>query len=84
MLGIGSLRAAKQYNSGMKLYREFESQSEIDAEYNAGASVADFPEWMAWYQRSSEHVQKNLTGQRHRFGPTVSEYVEVYPAARPS
>lgn len=68
----------------MKLYRDFQSQSEIDAQYNAGASVPDFADWMAWYQRSSKQVREQLDCQQHRFGATVSEYVEVYPAASPS
>ncbi len=67
----------------MKLYRDFHSQSEIDAQYNASASVPDFADWMAWYQRSSEQTRSQLANDTHRFGPTVSEYAEIYPAARP-
>jgi arylformamidase len=67
----------------MKLYRAFRSQSEIDAQYNAGAGVPDFVDWMAWYQRTSEQTRRQLSGETHRFGPTVSEYAEVYPAASP-
>ncbi len=68
----------------MKLYRDFRSQGEIDAQYNAGSNVPDFADWMAWYQRSSEQVRAELPHAQHRFGPTVSEYAEVYPAAQPA
>jgi len=65
----------------MKLYRNFATQSDIDEQYNAGASVEGYQQWMQWYQRSSAEYRKQTRHSVLAYGPTISESLEVYPAA---
>ena len=66
----------------MKLYRDFETQEELDAQYDL---LKLFPEEAARYGefcvRESEAARDRLD---HRlgvpFGPTLAEHVDVYPA----
>jgi arylformamidase len=66
----------------MKLYRDFATQEELDAQYDL---LVLLPEEAARYgefcQRESEAARKDL--DHHLgvpFGPTLAEHVDVYPA----
>lgn len=65
----------------MKLYRNFTTQAQIDAQYNAGASVDNYLEWMQWYQAKSKEYRADADYSVVAYGPTVSESLEIYPAA---
>jgi len=69
----------------MKLYRNFTSQEEIDLEYNIALNVADRERWIEWYARESAKVRDELDCMLDvRFGPTVDETIDIFPARKPS
>ena len=56
------------------LYREFETQEELDAQYNVGESVADSTEYAEFYAEQSREVRADLDCHLDvSFGPTVAE-----------
>ena len=66
----------------MKLYRDFATQEELDAQYDL---LVLLPEEAARYgefcQRESEAARKDLDNHLGvPFGPTLAEHVDVYPA----
>ncbi len=68
----------------MKLYRNFTSQEEIDLEYNIALNVADRERWIEWYARESAKVRDELDCMLDvRFGPTVDETIDIFPARKP-
>ncbi len=68
----------------MKLYRNFTSQEEIDLEYNIALNVADRERWIEWYARESAKVRDELDCMLDvRFGPTVDETIDIFPAGKP-
>lgn len=69
----------------MKLYRDFTSQEEIDLEYNMAITVPDTKRWMEKvYVQESAKVRHELKCELDvRFGPTVDERVDVFPAKEP-
>jgi len=68
----------------MKLYRNFTSQEEIDLEYNIALNVADREHWIEWYARKSAKVRDELDCVLDvRFGPTVDETIDIFPAKKP-
>jgi len=68
----------------MRLYRNFTSQEDIDLEYNIALNVADREHWIEWYARESARVRDELDCVLDvRFGPTVAETIDVFPARRP-
>jgi len=68
----------------MKLYRNFTSQEEIDLEYNIALNVADRERWIEWYAEESARVRDELDCVLDvRFGPTVDETIDVFPAKKP-
>ncbi len=68
----------------MKLYRDFTSQEEIDREYNVGAVVPDAAQWLEMYRHQSAAARRELECLLDlRFGPTLDERVDVFPAPRP-
>jgi arylformamidase len=65
----------------MRLYRDFTDQEAIDAEYNPSARVADAGERMADWQRRSAATVAALEGRLGvRYGPTLAEHVDIFPA----
>ncbi|NKB36567.1 MAG: alpha/beta hydrolase fold domain-containing protein [Gammaproteobacteria bacterium] len=67
----------------MNLYRHFTSQEEIDAEYNAGAAVADPKAYLDRYIADSEQTRQSLSCELDAaYGPTLDEYVDIFPSAR--
>ena len=65
----------------MKLYRQFSTQEEIDAHYNVLGNVAD-PDAIiaAWAQRSEAVVARLECRLDVRYGPTLAECCDVFPA----
>lgn len=65
----------------MKLYREFTTQDEIDAQYNPSAAVPEAPAIVeGWVARSA--AARAAPGVRlgAKFGPTREEYLDIFPA----
>jgi arylformamidase len=67
----------------LKLYRDFTTQAEIDAEYNLEA-VLDMQPYIEWFLSGSAKAREELECRLDvRFGPTLDETVDVFPARRP-
>ena len=65
----------------MKLYRNFTSQEEIDLEYKLALTVPDIEHWIEWYTQESVTARRKLNCSLDvRFGPTVDETVDIFPA----
>lgn len=68
-----------------KLYRNFETQDEIDAEYDVEQSVPDFMIYARQWIQSSSDAQRQLTNTPDiKYGPTIDEYVDVFPSSKPN
>jgi arylformamidase len=66
------------------LYRHFTSAEEIDAQYNAGAAVADSAERLRRHAEQSAEARARLRCTLDvRYGPTLAETLDVFPAKRP-
>ena len=67
----------------MKLYRNFSSQEEIDAQYNIGASLPDWGSWIDRYIRDSEEARQSLECSLNvPYGPTLDEHMDIFPSAK--
>lgn len=65
----------------MKLYREFESQEELDREYNAAAAVPDSDAVIrGWIERSRVVLDREEARLGNAYGPTRAEYLDIFPA----
>lgn len=68
----------------MRLYRNFTSQEEIDLEYNIALNVPDRERWIDWYGQESAKARDELDCALDvRFGPTVDETIDIFPAKSP-
>jgi arylformamidase len=66
------------------LYREFTSQAQIDAQYNAGASIPDAASYMQRFVERSGHAREALHCLLDvPYGPTLDETLDIFPAAQP-
>ncbi|MFB6110437.1 MAG: alpha/beta hydrolase [Halodesulfurarchaeum sp.] len=66
------------------LYRDFESQEELDAQYRVRDSVEDFEEYARFYVEKSNATRGELTCHRAvSYGPSVAEHLDIFPADRP-
>lgn len=66
------------------LYREFTSQAQIDAQYNAGASIPDAGSYMQRFVERSRHARAALRCVLDvPYGPTLDETLDIFPAAAP-
>lgn len=66
------------------LYREFTSTAQIDAQYNAGAAVADSAAHMQRFIAQSAAARAQLRGALDiAYGPTLDETLDIFPADRP-
>jgi len=66
------------------LYRNFSTQEEIDREYNVEAAAPDFAAVARFFIDGSAQARADLDGALdQRFGPTLAEYVDIFPAASP-
>ena len=65
----------------MSLYREFETQEQIDAVYNPSATAPDAERRIeGWIERSTAATADLACELEVRFGPTVEEHCDVFPA----
>lgn len=65
----------------MRLYRQFASQEEIDAQYDIVRSVDDPARYRERIRRLSERARRDLDAQLDvRFGPTLPEHLDVFRA----
>lgn len=66
------------------VYRDFQSQAELDRAYDVEASVPNFMAYAHQFVESSAQTRRDL---RHhsgmRFGPTCEEHCDIFPASRP-
>ena len=66
-----------------KLYRNFETRARIDAEYDVERSVPDFVHYARQYVDGSVAARRTLEARLGlRYGPTLDEYVDIFPASR--
>jgi arylformamidase len=66
------------------LYRDFSTPAEIDAQYNAGAAVADAGSYLRGYAERSRDVRSRLKCELDiAYGPTLDETLDIFPADRP-
>ena len=69
----------------VNLYREFQSQEEIDQAYNVELSVPDFSIYADLYINESARARAELDCLLDvPFGPTVDEHLDIFPAADPN
>jgi arylformamidase len=71
----------------MPLYRNFETQEEIDREYSPRLALGDAraDAYLRDYGAESARVRAKLPHQDEiAFGPTAPEHLDVYPAAGPN
>lgn len=65
----------------MKLYRDFTSQEELDREYDPVRAVPDADAVLRdWVERSRRALDTLDARLGLRYGPTLEEYVDVFPA----
>lgn len=65
----------------MKLYRDFTSQEEIDAEYNPMLGIPDSDAVIkGWFDRSTAAIASLTCQLGVKYGPTCEEYCDVFPA----
>lgn len=66
------------------LYRQFNSQEEIDRQYDPGRLVDIAPNLLR-YQESSDDARGRLNNiQDLSYGPTLPEYLDLFPAEAPN
>jgi arylformamidase len=65
------------------LYRDFTAPAQIDAQYNAGASVSNPAAYMQRYAEQSRLARERLPCTLDiPYGPTLDETLDVFPAER--
>lgn len=63
------------------LYRNFSTQEELDAQYDLRASVPEFPEYTALYQRETARARAEMKfREKVPYGPTLAETLDIFPA----
>lgn len=66
------------------LYRDFETQEELDAQYDVGSAVDDYERYAEFYVERSRETREELDCHLDvSFGPTMAEHLDVFPADRP-
>ncbi len=67
------------------MYRHLTTQDAIDREYNPRLGVPDVEALIAGWAQRSEEARRKLGGRLGLpYGPTLAEYVDVFPATRPN
>ena len=67
------------------LYRNFTDQASIDAEYNPLLRITEAADIVRRWQQNSARARSVLSGHLGlRFGPTVQEYVDLFPSENPN
>ena len=63
------------------LYRNFATTEDLDAEYNLSARVPESVDIAGRWAKESAQARKSLDcALGVRFGPTVEEYIDIFPA----
>lgn len=63
------------------LYRGFETQEELDAQYNLAAATPGSAGWVEFYAEQSRRVREELDCELGvPFGPTLEEHLDIFPA----
>ena len=63
------------------LYREFSDQESIDQQYNPLSTASDAGDIITRWEQKSTLARKVLKGHLGlRFGPTVSEFLDIFPS----
>ena len=66
------------------LYRNFQTQAELDAQYDAEKLGLDLASYINFYISNSERVRKELTCHLDiPFGPTLAENLDIFPTRHP-
>ncbi|GAB5511280.1 MAG: alpha/beta hydrolase [Hyphomicrobiales bacterium] len=66
------------------VYKIFKTQEALDAAYDVENSVPDFMVYARQYTSASENARANLPcALGVKYGPTVEEYVDIFPASQP-
>ena len=66
------------------LYRNFETQAQLDAEYSPQKAGIDSSAYMDWYITNSTKVRSELSCQLNvPFGYTRAEHLDIFPAPQP-
>ena len=66
------------------VFGTFTTQEALDAAYDVENSVPDFMVYARQYVASSENTRKDLPcALGVKYGPTVEEYVDIFPASQP-
>ena len=67
------------------LYRDFSSQAQIDAQYNASAGLPDAVTYLQHYVEQSRVARHTLPGVLDvPYGATLDETLDIFPAAQPN
>jgi arylformamidase len=65
----------------MKLYRDFETQDELDREYNTAIVIPEAAQVFArWQELAGNACSEAACELGVRYGPTRAEYVDIFPA----
>ncbi|GAA4323468.1 alpha/beta hydrolase [Mucilaginibacter gynuensis] len=68
-----------------RLYGKFETQNELDAEYDVEKAVPNFEEYISSYQKNSDQVRALLNKRISLpYGATKMETLTIYPADTPN
>jgi len=68
----------------VRLYRDFETQEQIDAEYDL-ESVLDMNAYGRWMAAAADRTRHEVDYVPNvRYGPTRDEYVDVFPSKTPN
>jgi arylformamidase len=69
---------------GNMLYRDFETQEELDEQYKVEDTVDNFEEYARFYTDTSAEVREKLDSHLDvSVGPTLAEHVDIFPADEP-
>ncbi len=64
-------------------YRNFQTRADLDRAYDAERSVPNFKLYADQFTESSAQARRYLNGRLGvKYGPTVEEYVDIFPAGR--
>lgn len=71
-------------NPSKNLFGNFDTQQELDAEYDVEKAVSNFPNYIQDYVDSSLEARRTLKGRKEvKYGPTLMERLTIYPAKNP-
>jgi arylformamidase len=67
----------------MPLYRNFNTQAELDEAYDVEKSVPDFLKFAQFYVTESRRTREAIGGRLDvPFGPTLDEHVDIFPCGK--